>query len=236
VTHPAVSTAAKKSPAASTRFHRLPILASKVIHIDDPHRAERRRVEAFVEDVYARTFGVHLTRHYPTLMSVQDAEGRIYAVVGFRRACESSLFLEQYLDAPVEASVAGAWNDPSADRSAIVEIGHLASDGRGATVFLFLALAEHLRTMGCDYAVATATKVLRGVFDKAGIQTVELAQAQAARLPDGGRDWGSYYQTEPVVLAGSIGRSCPSLKSLVAAGPMKPAMRSRLHFGAGAEG
>ena len=40
---------------------------------------------------------------------VQDADGRIYAVVGFRLAAGSALFLEQYLDDPVETAVGSAW-------------------------------------------------------------------------------------------------------------------------------
>lgn len=215
-------------PTAQTRLQRLPPLSSKVIHIDDPHRDERRRVEAFVEDTYARTYGGQVSRHYPTLMSVQDAAGRIYAVVGFRLAGDSELFLEQYLDAPVEHAIAEACRAPSG-RERIAEIGNLASDGRGATVFLFMALAAHLRALGCDYAVATATRALRGIFAKAGFPTTELGRAKPERLPDGGAAWGSYYETDPVVLAGSIGAALPPLQSF-AAGARTERLRSRLHF------
>ena len=211
-----------------SHLRRLPVLSPKVIHISDPHRQERRRIEGFVEDVYAKAYGGKITSHYPTLMSVQDADGRIFAVVGFRLAAEENLFLEQYLDHPVETEI-GRRTGSATPRSQVVEIGNLASDGRGATVVLFLAVAEHLRARGLDYAVATATSELRGIFSRAGFETVELAQADRGRLPDAGAAWGSYYQQAPVVLAGSISAACPSLKTF-ATGTAKPALRARLHY------
>lgn len=217
-------------PVRAARLPRLPALSPKIIHMDDPHQDERRRVEAFLEAAYRQAYGVHLEGHYPTLMSVQDADGRIYAAVGFRYASQASLFLEQYLDAPVEIALSSAWGLASADRADIAEVGNLASDGRGATLFLFLALAEHLRGAGCLYAVATATRELRGIFAKTGIDAVQLASADASRLSDAGRAWGAYYRTDPIVLAGSIGRSWPPLASIASANPRESALRSRLHF------
>lgn len=216
--------ASKPSP-----HRRLPVLSPKVIHIDDPHRAERRRVEAFVEETYRRSYGVDLKGHYPTLMSVQDEAGRIYAVVGFRLAGENTLFLEQYLDEPAERAIGRAWSVAAPERSAVAEIGNLASDGRGATLFLFFALASHLAAMGCAFACATATRQLRGIFAKAGIGVADLAPADPSRLSDRGESWGSYYESEPVVLAGSIGGAWPGLESFAAAGETG-GFRSRLHY------
>jgi len=86
--------------------------------LNDPHPEERLRVEAFVEATYARAYGSRISAHYPTLMSVQDHTGRIYAVVGFRFARESALFLEQYLDQPVETAIAAARGDAPAAAAA----------------------------------------------------------------------------------------------------------------------
>ena len=77
-------------------------LFPKIIRFDDPSQAERRRVERFIEAAYADAYGSRIPAHYPTLMSVQDESGAIYAAVGFRPAAEERLFLEQYLTAPVE--------------------------------------------------------------------------------------------------------------------------------------
>lgn len=224
-----VRTAVSASPPATlgvatpTRLRRLPSLSLKVIHFDDPQVEERRRVEAFVEQTYARTYGGRIASHYPTLMSVQDEPGRIYAVVGFRLAGAGPLFLEQYLEVPIEQAA-------MAPRAGIAEIGNLASNGRGATVFLFLELAAHLRQIGCRIAVATATAELRGIFDKAGFPTLELARARPERLPDNGQAWGRYYEADPVVLAGSIAETLPNLRSYASERLPEQTLRSKLHY------
>lgn len=219
---------ADAAPVQAGAF-RLPPLSLKVIHISDPHRRERRRVEAFVEKTYAKAYGGRIPGHYPTLMSVQDCDGRIYAAVGFRTGDEASLFLEQYLDLPVEQAVEAALGK-ALSRKMIVEIGNLASNGRGASVLLFNALARYLRGRGCEIAVATATRDLRRLFERAGFPTAELARADAGRLPDAGVSWGSYYEREPRVLAGSIGEALSPLEQFAARASARPKVRTRLHF------
>ena len=222
--------AASSAPPGSvppTRDRRA--LTSRIIHFDDPCQAERRRVEAFIEASYLRAYGGRIVRHYPTLMSVQDDDGAIYAVVGFRLAGDTPLFLEQYLDVPVETALSEAIGTAVA-RPAIVEIGNLASNGRGATIFLFAAMARHLDAVGAQFAVATATEELRGVFHKAGLGALRLASADPERLLDHGVSWGAYYDTRPVVLAGSILAATTPLTRFAEATPTARAVRTRLHF------
>lgn len=209
--------------------HRPRALLPCVIRFDDPHQAERRRVEAFIEDSYASAYGSRITVHYPTLMSVQDESGEIYAVVGFRSAAEEPLFLEQYLDAPVESALTTLLG-AAVGRGAVVEIGNLASNGRGATIFLFAALARHLLASGAEFAVATATDALRGIFHRAGLGSLKLATANPDRLGDHGLSWGAYYQANPEVLAGSIRAACDPLDRFADETEVARAVRTRLHF------
>jgi len=204
-------------------------LSSRLIRFDDPCQSERRRVEAFIEAAYLEAYGSRILRHYPTLMSVQDEDGVIYAVVGFRLATDEPLFLEQYLDAPVEMALSQAIGARVA-REAVVEIGNLASNGRGATIFLFAAMAQHLQSVGALFAVATATEELRGVFHKAGLGALTLATADPDRLLDHGLSWGAYYDTHPVVLAGSIQAAAAPLTRFADTTPTARAVRTRLHF------
>jgi hypothetical protein len=204
-------------------------LTSRIIRFDDPCQGERRRVEAFIEASYLDAYGSHIGRHYPTLMSVQDDDGTIYAVVGFRLAGDEPLFLEQYLDGPAEAVLSQALGATVA-RTEIVEIGNLASNRRGATIFLFAAMARHLAAIGAHFAVATATEELRGVFSKAGLGALRIATADPERLIDHGVSWGDYYQTRPVVLAGSIQAAAAPLTRFAETAPTARAVRTRLHF------
>jgi len=177
------------------------------------HRAgpDRAHVEGFIEQVYAHRFGSVIARHYPTLMNVHDQHGRVVAAVGMRSAADEPLFLERYLDQPVESVLAGA-GQAAIGRQAIVEIGNLASTSRGASVFLFVTLAAYLRQQQLTYAVVTGTKALRRSFALFGFDFVELGTASPDALPDRGASWGSYYTRDPKVLGGAIAPACARLE------------------------
>lgn len=166
----------------------------------DPGRAE---AEALIEKVYARKYGASISRHYPSLMSVHGAGGAVLAAVGFRAAADESLFLENYLDEPIESALSKAADAP-VRRSTIVEIGSLAGRSNGASVFLFVTLAALLRHRRFTHAVATATSGLQRVIEAFDFRLLDLGTARPDRLSDRGRSWGRYYGAEPKVLAGEI--------------------------------
>lgn len=199
------------------RLRRFTRLEPKVISIHHLLRPERLRVEAYLEAAYAKAFNGRIRTHYPTLMSLQDRGGQIHAAVGFRTARASPLFLEQYLDAPVEVALSARFADVS--RNQVAEIGNLASDSPGASLFLFLALARHLDGLGCAYAVATATRQLRRGFARVGFETVTLTAAHPERLGEQADDWGGYYDRDPEVMAGPIAPALPALGRMLVCEP-----------------
>jgi hypothetical protein len=211
------------------RVRRLTRVEPTVISIHSELRPTRRRVEAYLESAYARAFDGRIARHYPTLMSVEDASGEIHAAVGFRFATAEPLFLEQYLDEPVEAAI-GRAQGVAVERARVVEIGNLASDSQGASLFLFLALADYLHRQGGSHAVATATRQLRRSFARVGFPTSTLTRAEPERLSGGAADWGGYYERDPEVLVGPIANALPTLATMLSADPIAEAsVRTRLH-------
>ncbi len=166
----------------------------------DPGRAE---VERFIRAVYAERFGATVRRFAPCLVSLRDGEGRIVAAAGYRFAGTQPLFLERYLDEPVDAALhrsAGAW--PS--RDGIVEVGHLAAARAGEGRRLILLLGPHLAARGAQWVVSTLTEELRHLFVRIGVTPLALGAADPARLGDEAADWGDYYAHHPVVLAGHL--------------------------------
>ncbi len=170
----------------------------------------RGAVERFLEERYERAFGGRIRKHYPCLISVRDGEGAISAAAGFRRADGGALFLEQYLDDPIEGLIGAHFGGPVARRD-IAEIGNLASLTPTASWALFEALALHLEDEGCRFAVATATRQLRRTFARARMDTRTLSRAAAERLGEGREDWGGYYRRDPEVLAGPISAQADKL-------------------------
>lgn len=187
----------------SLRLKRFTALTPRLIAITSLYSPERRRVERFLEREFRHTYNACIGEHYPTLMSVQDDDGTILGALGFRYASAENLFLEQYLDMPVETALSAA-GEPASTRNDIVEVGNLASHGSGASIFMFTALTAYLSQQGKKYITVTATDFLHRYFTRLGVEPLLLGHADQNRLSDGGRGWGSYYQTQPRILAGHI--------------------------------
>lgn len=198
----------------SDAIRRLSTLRPGSIHITAQEGTERREVEAFIEGIYAKTYGALIAQHYPTLISVRDKNGRVLAALGFRDAAKHAVFLEHYMDTPVEEGVSAALGY-SVARQRIVEVGNLASAGHGAAVFLFIALMAYLDGMGYSHIVLTGTRFLRSYFQKLGLDPRDMGPADPARLPDHGASWGSYYATEPRLITGNIHASYTRLQQVM---------------------
>lgn len=169
------------------------------------HRAAspaRGRVETFVREVYAQHYGARVRQFMPTLVNLVDDDGLITAAAGYRSASES-LFLEHYLDQPVEQAIAARTGMPVA-RATIAEVGHFASVQPGQGRRLMAHLGRHLAAAGFQWVVSTATCELRVIFERLRIRPLALGRADPAVLGNAAADWGSYYAHAPMVLAGEV--------------------------------
>lgn len=167
----------------------------QLIDAADPRRAE---VEAFIGGVYAERYGARLRAFAPLLVARYDEQGLV-AAAGYRPAATGPLFLERYLDAPVEQLLGGT---PA--RSGIVEVGHLVARRAGEGRRLILQLGPVLAAQGYRWVVSTLTEELRLLFLRLGVAPLALGLADPQRLGEAAADWGSYYEHHPVVLAGSL--------------------------------
>lgn len=186
---------------------------------------DREAVEDFITDIYAKAYGAKIRVHYPVLMSVRDVAGRLLAATGFRPADQDDLFLEQYLERPIEDVL-------QTPRSQIVEIGNLASDGGGASLYLFAALSAYLNYRGFKQAVVTSTDFLERRFRQMGLQPKRHAKADPSLLLEHGENWGSYYDTQPHVLSGSVAEGYKRLQKQMGAeySDCRPRLFPRLHY------
>jgi hypothetical protein len=164
---------------------------------------QRGAFEEFIAERFSRAYGAQLTHFLPHLLGVRDRLGRWQAAAGYAAAGAQELFLEQYLDHPVEQALAAAVGRPIA-RGSVVEVGNLAAVSAGMARALIPQLARHLHRMGYRWVAFTATRALRNSFHRLGLTPLAIAPADPARLPDGGASWGTYYEQDPVVMAGRI--------------------------------
>lgn len=167
--------------------------------VGSPRRAE---AEAFIAGIFQHHYGATVSHFAPNLTLLEN-DAHIVAAAGWRGAEAETLFLEHYLDAPIHNVVSRLAGRPVARRN-IVEVGHLATERRGGSVDLILTLAAHLDQLGFEWVVFTATEQLISIFRRLGLPPLALAPADPGRLGDEARHWGSYYATNPVVVAGRI--------------------------------
>ncbi|HEY0857198.1 MAG TPA: thermostable hemolysin [Albitalea sp.] len=172
------------------------------LSVHRPGDAGRSDVERFVRQVYASRYGADLKSFAPVLVSLRQ-DGAVVAAAGFRPAAWGALFLERYLQQPVEALLAGD-DGVAPARPLIVEVGHLASTHPGEGRRLIRLLAPHLAAQGFDWVVSTLTEELRRLFLRLGVTPLTLGVADPAALGADAACWGSYYDHRPAVLAGRL--------------------------------
>lgn len=160
---------------------------------------------------YREVFGASA---WPCFTDWIRAEGVPCAALGYRRASSGSLFLEAYLERPVDEVVSAALGRPVA-RDAIVEIGNFAADNAIAMVELWGRAANDLGGNG-EIAVATLTAPLRRMFARIGLPIMPVAKADPARLENASAEWGSYYATDPLVCIGVIADGQAAISAFLA--------------------
>lgn len=168
------------------------------------HSIKKSSISTYINEIYAQHYDADIETHYPMLFSLVNAHGDILAALGFRPAISGALFLEQYLERPIEEYV-------RSPRSEIVEIGNLASNKKGATILLFTALSAYLTHQGFANAVITSTQSLEKRLKRMSIFTHRLIEANSNLLHKK-ENWGSYYKTCPHVLTGPLKAGFDCLK------------------------
>ncbi|MFT4939015.1 MAG: hypothetical protein ACI88A_002047 [Paraglaciecola sp.] len=156
---------------------------------------KRDELQRFIQSGFAREYNANVREFMPRLMAV-DTFG-LKAVLGLRSAREP-LFIEQYLDYPVEGYFA---KQAPLSRTEILEIGNLVSHNRLHTTRLFMLTAISAIDSGFRFLVFSATGNVARLLSAYGLPLTRLQIADGKKLGDKQRYWGSYYQTDPQVMA-----------------------------------
>ncbi len=170
-----------------------------------PGHPDRQDTEVFIQAVFARQYDADIRHFMPHMVRLSyDDSGELYSAVGYREAADGPLFLEHYLDSPVETAMAHAMEQP-VSRNDIVEVGNLAEVGPGGARDAIIALTAYLYGAGYHWVAITAVPRLVNAFQRIGLRTVYLADADIMRLPESERSlWGRYYDNRPKVVGGDI--------------------------------
>jgi hypothetical protein len=182
--------------------------------LSGPDAPERQELEQFIRNVFHRAYGASIKHFMPQLMSLRDGAGNLQAVCGLRNAGDDALFLESYLDAPVENVISDRIGNEVA-RGDIVEIGNLAVAEPGTVRQLLASVSAYLHGTNTQWAVFTAIPALRNSMLKLNMPLEALGIADINKIEASERpNWGSYYDKTPQVMA--LKRIEPPVKTLKA--------------------
>jgi hypothetical protein len=165
---------------------------------------QRTAIERFIAERFRSVYGARVSHFCAHLLGLRDAAGSWHAAAGYTPAASGALFLEHYLERPVEDVLSEAVGQP-VPRARIVEVGNLASVPPGFARSFVPALGRYLFERDYRWVVFTATREVRALLRRLCFKAYSLAPATPARLPDRGASWGSYYTHKPSVMAGRIG-------------------------------
>ncbi|WP_137718598.1 thermostable hemolysin [Methylobacillus flagellatus] len=183
------------------------------VTMSGPDAADRAELQGYIHQIFKRAYGADVRDFMPQLLSLRDAHGDLLAVCGLRHADSTPLFLERYLDRPVQQALALATGQ-QVPREQLIEIGNLAVGEPSSSRCLLAAISLYLHGTDTRWAVFTGISALRNSLTKLNMQLHPLGTASIERLPAHERAaWGSYYQQKPLVMA--IQRQQPLLNDEV---------------------
>ncbi|GGJ51388.1 thermostable hemolysin [Streptomyces brasiliensis] len=176
-----------------------------------------------VQDVFATQYQASIRPNPDAFLayfeSAEDGTESALACAGLSFPEQDNILLERYLDAPVEKVIADELDAPVA-REQILQIGNIASVRASAGGEIIKALPLVMACLGRPYAVMTMTGRLAMLMQRLGVVFHPLVDASRDALsPQEAAQWGSYYDTRPVVgwaeaaaqstlLLAAIGRYC----------------------------
>lgn len=172
---------------------------------------ESSEIEHFVRECYWERHQADIREFMPAFLTLRS-NGNLVGVLGFRPAEQARLFLEAYLDGPIEKILAQRIGiEP--ERSTIVEVGNLVSNSPGGARWLISSSTALFMGMGLRWAVLTATPALLNSFRKLRVPFAPVAPASKERIDDADKYWGSYYDEQPFVVASDISAAFHTLNT-----------------------
>lgn len=185
-------------PIAATKRQLINNIKVACVEIGSP---ERKDVEQFIHDVFADSYHANVQHFMPQLISLRDENQQLVAAFGMRKADQEPLFLERYLDEPIEVVISSRFNRVIT-RHEITEIGNLAvANPRNAGV-LIAHVIKHSLDVKVAWCVATAHHTLQNGLIKGGRDVYALQSANKARLTAIEQaTWGRYYDQLSQVVA-----------------------------------
>ncbi len=183
-----------------TQWLNSPSSSIELFHQDSQGRNE---VESFIAEQYQRVYGANIQEFMPQLMTFK-CKNKLSTAVGIKSALLKPLFIEQYLDQPVE-KVIESQTQAVVERKDIVEVGNLAASWKGTSQLIMVLMPVILERAGYKWSILTATGQVERLLRKICLTPITLCEADESRVSNDDEVWGNYYQqSTPHVMVGCL--------------------------------
>jgi len=166
------------------------------VNLSLPFRSNRKNLEAFVFRGFKNYYQANIQHFLPNLVSISKGNN-VKSVIGFRSASSQPLFIEQYLDHSIETY----FKNEAIERHQLGEFGNLIGTNRALTLQLFIITFVALSQNGLKKLVFCATPQVKSMFENFSVSTQYLGSANPQKIGAQLQHWGSYYDTQPELLA-----------------------------------
>lgn len=178
-----------------------PTTLSRVQSYPEHHKG-RELLEQYISGIFHAAYNARILESLPILFGL-ERDGYYEAALGLRSASAEDLFCEQYLEQSVEQLVHYSYG-VKADRAQIMELGNLVATEPGCSALLYIIVAAAMHEAGIKYLIFAANKRVRSSIQRCGFTPKVIQAADQSRLGAKGKNWGSYYEGEPVVMLADI--------------------------------
>ena len=158
----------------------------------------RNNLESYIAEKYKQAHKASISKFMPILLEMTKG-GESQAALGLRPGHYRPMFLEQYLDSPIEQQISRLAKQPI-DRCSLIEIGNLVVTQRRAGLLLFVILGKLVAEAGYDWLIFTVTGEVERLLRSLGFDPQYLVAADPARVKGGTENWGHYYDNNPRVM------------------------------------
>jgi hypothetical protein len=174
----------------------------------------RARCVELIREQFRSHFAAEVEDDCGRVLAFLDTKGRLVGACGVNDV--PARFFSRHYVGDVAAAVEIAFGDAGPSR--ITELAHFCVTHPRIVCQAVPVLANLLHRGGSRYLVCTVTATLRRLFAGKHLTGKVLAPATADRLPFDLRDnWGTYYDHDPLVMAGDLDEVCAQPAISVAA-------------------
>ena len=154
----------------------------------------RQSAEQFIKDEYQRVFGAKL-KSFPNILLTLVENNQIKAACGIRTELDG-FFSEVYVDQPFKKIIKDKIK--SNKPFYFAEIVNFVSSGPLSSIKLVKEINKYFIEQNLDYTVFSASGPLNLFLSALGLMIQEICPASPSRISNL-EDWGSYYESKPMV-------------------------------------